>query len=143
MSRIHPTAIVDRSAEIDQDVEVGPYVIIKGRVVIGAGTVVDSHCVIHGHTVIGSACRIGPCAFVGLAPQHRSNAGIDAYRCLHSHRTVPNAIAAIRQSVADLPVRDEIIAFLTAKGRGLQPSVHFMHGAAAMSGGDLCDEAAD
>ena len=36
------------------------------------------------------------------------------------------AVAAIRATVADLPVTAEIIAFATAKGRGLQPSVHFM-----------------
>ena len=35
---IHPTAIVDPSAEIDSDVSIGPYSIIKSDVRIAAGT---------------------------------------------------------------------------------------------------------
>ena len=31
---IHPTAIVDRKAEIDSSVEIGPYCIIEGNVII-------------------------------------------------------------------------------------------------------------
>jgi UDP-N-acetylglucosamine acyltransferase len=49
-----------------------------------------------------------------------------AYHCLHTHRTVPEALAAIRERVADLPVIAELLEFITAKGRGLQPSVHFL-----------------
>jgi UDP-N-acetylglucosamine acyltransferase len=275
MPCIHPTAVIDPRAELGDDVEIGPYVTIKGHVVIGAGSVIDSHTVIHGHTVIGKGCRLGPGAYVGMAPQHLSNAGVGtscyigdgttiretaqvnratkvgeefatrigarcflmagshvghdchigddvtmanasllcghvvvgdrvffggaagvhqfcrigrlaiiagveqvtrdvppfaavrygglkaynaigckrfgfdresihairgAYRCLHSHRTVPDAVAAIRATVADLPVTAEIIAFATAKGRGLQPSVHFMSRNGNRSNGDAPED---
>ncbi|HTW94167.1 MAG TPA: acyl-ACP--UDP-N-acetylglucosamine O-acyltransferase [Tepidisphaeraceae bacterium] len=70
MPKIHPTAIVDPKAELADDVEIGAYSIIKGHVIIGPGTVVQEHSHLHGHTVIGRDCKIGPAAYLGLAPQH-------------------------------------------------------------------------
>ena len=35
---IHPTAIVDPTAEIDESVEIGPYTIVQKNVIIGQGT---------------------------------------------------------------------------------------------------------
>src|SRR2546422_259186 len=67
---IHPTAIVDRGAELSDGVEIGAYCIIEGRVQIGAGTIVQPHSILRGHTIIGANCRLGPAAYVGLDPQH-------------------------------------------------------------------------
>lgn len=44
--KIHPTAIIDKKAELDNDVEVGPYSIIYENVKIGKGTRISSHSVI-------------------------------------------------------------------------------------------------
>jgi UDP-N-acetylglucosamine acyltransferase len=70
MPTIHPTAIIDRRAELADDVRVEPYAIIGPGVTIGVGTVIESHTVIHGLTAIGAQCKIGPAAHVGLDPQH-------------------------------------------------------------------------
>ncbi|MDB5174274.1 MAG: acyl-(acyl-carrier-protein)--UDP-N-acetylglucosa mineO-acyltransferase [Phycisphaerales bacterium] len=70
MATIHPTAIVDRRAELADDVQIEAYAIIGPGVSLGAGTVVYSHSIIQGTTVIGANCRIGPAAHVGLDPQH-------------------------------------------------------------------------
>jgi len=40
VSKIHPSALVHRSAEIGEDVTVGPYSVIGDRVRIGANAVV-------------------------------------------------------------------------------------------------------
>jgi UDP-N-acetylglucosamine acyltransferase len=72
---IHPTAIVDRRADLADGVEIGPYAVIEGRVVIGPRTVVGAYTLIKGHAVIGAGCKLGPGAFVGLDPQHRGYAG--------------------------------------------------------------------
>lgn len=72
---IHPTAIIDRHAELAEGVEIGPYVVVEGRVALGPGTVIKAHSVLKGHTVIGSRCQIGPAAYVGLDPQHRGYEG--------------------------------------------------------------------
>ena len=69
---IHPTAIVDRRAEIDGGAEIGPYVIVEGPVVVGAGTRVLAHVVLTGNTVIGSDNVIHYSAVIGNVPQDLS-----------------------------------------------------------------------
>jgi UDP-N-acetylglucosamine acyltransferase len=68
-STIHPTAIIDRSAEIGADSSVGPYTVIEGSVIIGDGTTVGPHVMIGEYTSIGRQCRIFHGAAVGLIPQ--------------------------------------------------------------------------
>jgi UDP-N-acetylglucosamine acyltransferase len=70
MATIHPTAIVDRRAELADDVQIEAYAIIGAGVTLGSGTVVHPHSVIQGPTVVGARCQIGPAAYVGLDPQH-------------------------------------------------------------------------
>ena len=72
---IHPTAIIDPSAEIGSGVEVGPYTLIGPRVTIGDGTVVMGHVSVDKDTAIGSGCRIFPFASVGADPQDISYRG--------------------------------------------------------------------
>jgi UDP-N-acetylglucosamine acyltransferase len=74
---IHPTAIVDRHAELDSSVEVGPYAIIGPHVRIGAGTTVGPHAVIEGRTTIGKDNRIFQFAALGAVPQDLKYAGED------------------------------------------------------------------
>jgi UDP-N-acetylglucosamine acyltransferase len=74
-TRIHPTAIVDRQAELDSSVCVGPYTIIGPHVRIGEGTTVGPHCVIEGRTTIGKRNRIFQFASLGAIPQDKKYAG--------------------------------------------------------------------
>jgi UDP-N-acetylglucosamine acyltransferase len=67
---IHPTAIVDRRADLGESVKIGPYVVIEGRVKIGAGTIIKAHSIIGRDTIVGRNCKIGPAAYVGMDPQH-------------------------------------------------------------------------
>ena len=53
--RIHPTAVIEKGAEIDGSAEVGPYAVIGPRVRIGPRTRVGPHAVIEGDTQIGEA----------------------------------------------------------------------------------------
>lgn len=66
---IHPTAIIDRQAELDSSVEVGPYAIIEGPVKIGARTRIRAHAHLSGWTELGEECDIYPYAVVGGEPQ--------------------------------------------------------------------------
>lgn len=75
MTQIHPTALVDPSAQLAHDVAVGAYSIIGPHVRIGAATVVGPHCVIEGHTTIGQGNRIFQFASLGAAPQDKKYAG--------------------------------------------------------------------
>ena len=75
VTAIHPTAIVDPSAQLDATVSVGPYAVIGPHVRIGARTSVGAHCVIEGHTRIGEDNRIFQFASLGAAPQDKKYAG--------------------------------------------------------------------
>ena len=66
---IHPTAIVDKGAELHESVDVGPYCIIQDRVTIGKNTRLISHVVVQGRTAIGENCTISPFASLGGPPQ--------------------------------------------------------------------------
>jgi UDP-N-acetylglucosamine acyltransferase len=66
---IHPTAIIDESAEISTGARIGPYCIIGPQTQIGAGTALDAHVHIHGWTVIGERCRFYGHSSVGSDPQ--------------------------------------------------------------------------
>lgn len=66
---IHPTAIIDRNAELGEGVAVGPYAIIEADVVIGNGTSIGPHAVVYNGTRIGKECRIFQGAGLGQIPQ--------------------------------------------------------------------------
>lgn len=72
---IHPTAIIEPTAEIDANVTVGPFAIIGAEVRIGAGTTVGPHTVIRGATRIGCDNRIFQFASIGEDPQDRKYRG--------------------------------------------------------------------
>lgn len=68
---IHPTAIIDPSAELDSSVEIGAYSIIGPNVRIDAGTRIGSHVVIKGPTTIGKQNQIFQYSSLGEAPQDK------------------------------------------------------------------------
>ena len=65
MTKIHPSAIVEKGAELDAGVEVGAYAYIGGSAKIGSGTVVAHHATVDGNTVLGKCNQIFPYAFIG------------------------------------------------------------------------------
>ena len=71
MSRIHPSALVHRGAQLADDVEVGPYSIIGEHVEVGAGSWIGPHVVLDGHVRIGQRNRIFHFASVGGPPQDK------------------------------------------------------------------------
>lgn len=75
MSTIHPTAIIDPTAELHETVSVGPYSIIEGSVVIDSGTRIGSHVFIDQYTRIGKDCQIFPFTSIGTAPQDKKFRG--------------------------------------------------------------------
>lgn len=76
---IHPTAVVDRRANVDPTAEIGPYAIIDGPVCIGPGTKIYPHAYLTGWTEIGANCRIHPFAVVGHEPQDLAFKGEESY----------------------------------------------------------------
>ncbi len=62
---IHPTAIVDPSAELADDVSIGAYSTVGANVRIGAGSRVHSHVTIYHDVAIGSRATIHAGAVIG------------------------------------------------------------------------------
>ncbi len=66
---IHPTAIVDREANLGEGVAVGPYALVGPKVTVGDGCVIESHAVLPSHVRLGKGVRISSFASVGAPPQ--------------------------------------------------------------------------
>jgi len=77
--KIHPTAVVEKGAELADDVEIGAYSVIGPKVKIGRGTKILSHVVVDGRTIIGEENLIYQFASVGAAPQDLKYHGEDTY----------------------------------------------------------------
>ena len=69
MPLIHPSAVIESSAELAADVTVGPFAYIGPRVKLGRGCVVHHHASLEGDTTVGENNAFFPNAVVGAEPQ--------------------------------------------------------------------------
>lgn len=74
-SQIHPTAIIEKGAQIGNNVTIEPYAIIKKNVVLEDGVTIKAHAYIDGHTRIGEGTIIYPSAVIGTQTQHLKYGG--------------------------------------------------------------------
>lgn len=70
---IHPTAVIEPSAQLGADVSIGPYCVVAGQV--GDGCVLRAHVVIEPGCVLGARGTVHPFACLGGAPQDRKHDG--------------------------------------------------------------------
>jgi UDP-N-acetylglucosamine acyltransferase len=66
---IHPTAIVDKTAEVAHDAEIGPFAIVGPRCVVGPGSVVEARATLQENVRLGSKVTVGVCSVLGGKPQ--------------------------------------------------------------------------
>ncbi len=69
MSNIHPSAIIEKGAELGNNVTIGPFCHIGAGVHLGEGAVLHSHVTIGGNTHIEENCEFFPFAAIGHKPQ--------------------------------------------------------------------------
>ncbi len=79
MTKIHPTAFIDPSAQIAEDVEIQLGVYIGPNVSIGKGTIIKANTYIETNTKIGENNQIGPFVVIGTAPQHIGYKGEETF----------------------------------------------------------------
>ncbi len=72
---LHPSVIIDPTAELDEKVSVGAFSVIGADVRIASGTEIGSHVVINGSTDIGHGNRIYQYASIGGDPQDKKYSG--------------------------------------------------------------------
>lgn len=67
--QIHPTAVIDPSAQLGDDVLIGPYAVVMENVRLGPGTRLESHVVVYGRVEMGARNILYPGAVIGAPPQ--------------------------------------------------------------------------
>jgi UDP-N-acetylglucosamine acyltransferase len=98
-AEIHPTAIVDPSAEVGAGTTIGPHAVIGPYVRIGAGCTVGASAVIDGWTDIGDGTEIFPFASIGLVPQDLKFKG-EATRLMIGARNIFREFVTINRGTA-------------------------------------------
>lgn len=66
---IHPTALIDKDAELGNDVQVGAYAVIGAGVKLSDCCKIGTHTVIEGNTTIGKNNHISSFVSLGCKPQ--------------------------------------------------------------------------
>ena len=98
---IHPSAIVDKNAQLGEGVEIGPYASIGPDVKIGARTVVQQGAIVSGHTTIGEECQIFPYACIGMKTQDLKYKDGSVSYVEIGNRTVIREFATVHLGTAD------------------------------------------
>ena len=66
---IHPSAVIDPTAEIGAEVSIGPLSVIGARVRIGSGSVIGAHCVIGMNASLGENALLREMVSIGARAQ--------------------------------------------------------------------------
>lgn len=66
---IHPTAQIDRGAELGAGVAIGPFAVVESEVAIGDGCRIGAHAVLRRYTTLGPRSRVWEHATLGGEPQ--------------------------------------------------------------------------
>jgi UDP-N-acetylglucosamine acyltransferase len=102
---IHPTAVVDSSAELAPDVAIGPYCVIGRDVVIGRGTRLESHVVIEPYTTLGEECQVRQGTVLGGPPQDHKFRGERSYLVIGNRNIIREFVTIHRASGEDEATR--------------------------------------
>ncbi|WP_317993127.1 acyl-ACP--UDP-N-acetylglucosamine O-acyltransferase [Bartonella gliris] len=74
-TKIHPTALVEKGAQLGESVQVGPFCYIGSEAVIGDGCSLMSHVVIMGKTTLGANSKVFSHVVLGADPQNNKHRG--------------------------------------------------------------------
>lgn len=67
--RIHPTVLIDPSAEIGRDVEIGPFTIVGPNVHVGDGARIAARATLERNVRLGEGVHVGSGSILGGPPQ--------------------------------------------------------------------------
>ena len=93
---IHPTAIVDPTAEIGSRVRIDPYAVIGGVVEIGDDCHIGPHVVIHSGARIGEGCTIHAGAVIADLPQDLAFRDEESYVNIGARCTIREGVTIHR-----------------------------------------------
>src|SRR3954451_20930875 len=96
---VHPTAIVEASAQVHETAEIGPYCIIGAEVEIGARTRLLGNLFVEGPTAIGEDNIFYPFSSIGVASQDKKYQGERAFTRI-GHRNSVREFVTIHRGTA-------------------------------------------
>jgi UDP-N-acetylglucosamine acyltransferase len=88
MPNIHPTAIIDPSAQIAPDVQIGAFCIVEADTTIGEGCILESGAQVLRFTSLGKHNRIGKYTLLGGAPMDLKWQGEDSSLTIGDHNDI-------------------------------------------------------
>lgn len=100
MSKIHPSAIVDKKSDIGKNVEIGPFSIIEKNVKIGDNTKIGPNALIRSYTSIGTGCSIFNGAVIGEIPMDLKFDG-EKSKLVIGDRTIIREFSTIHRGTKD------------------------------------------
>jgi len=98
-TEIHPSAIIDATAEVGVGVLIGPWSIVGPGVRVGDGTTVGPSVLIERDTRVGEDCRLSKGAVLGTDPQDLKYAGERTFLSV-GDRTVIREFATLNRGTA-------------------------------------------
>jgi UDP-N-acetylglucosamine acyltransferase len=75
VTRVHPSAVVDRRARLAESAVVGPYCTLGPEVELGPDVELRSHVHVAGRTSLGARTRVFPFVVLGEEPQDQTFSG--------------------------------------------------------------------
>jgi len=78
-ARIHPSAVVDRSAELAGDVEIGPFAIVGPCVTVAEGCRIGPHATLERNVRLAARVRVGQGTVIGGDPQDLKYQGEESW----------------------------------------------------------------
>lgn len=100
---IHPTALIDSSAQLGKEIEIGPYVIVEGNVQLGDQCKLLSHAVVKRNTRMGKRNVIHEHAVIGGEPQDLSYKGAETSLVIGDDNVFRECVTVHRATNPDKP----------------------------------------
>jgi UDP-N-acetylglucosamine acyltransferase len=104
-ARIHPTAVIDSSAEIGADCEIGPYCVIGAGVRLGDACWLQHHVSLHGPAQFGRGNRFFPFACLGQQTQDLKYAGEPTHLIVGNDNTFREFVTVHRGTAPESATR--------------------------------------
>ena len=101
MSLIHPSAIVDSTAQLGPGVAVGPFAIVGPGVVLGEGCRIHAHGQVLGGAVLGPFNEVFSHAVIGNPPQDKKYKGEPTRLEIGAHNTFRECVTVNLGTVQD------------------------------------------
>jgi UDP-N-acetylglucosamine acyltransferase len=118
--KIHPTAIVDPSAQLGDDIEIGPWAIVGPQCTLGSGTRLSARATLERNVRLGERVQVGIGAILGGDPQDLKYRGEETWVDIGDD-------TAIREYATINRATSHSVTTRVGKGCFLMSYVHLAH----------------